>query len=136
MKRPPGVGLLMTIAVACLLSTGCEPPNVGVSEAPIEILGETEGHGRAAHAGDLVCIDYRVLLPDGSEILRDDEFCFFLGAGAVIAGFDEGIPGMRRGGKRVITCPPHKHWGSIGYGEGKIPPNTPLTLHIELKSIE
>jgi FKBP-type peptidyl-prolyl cis-trans isomerase len=45
---------------------------------------------------------------------------------------------MRPGGKRVIRCPPHKHWGSIGYGEGKgrIPPHTTLTLHIDLKSIE
>jgi FKBP-type peptidyl-prolyl cis-trans isomerase len=138
MKRPAGIRLIMAIAAACLSCTGCEPPNIAINETPVTIAGDVKGHGRAARPGDIVCIDYRVLLPDGTEILRDEDFCFHLGAGAVIAGFDEGIPGMRPGGRRVIQCPPHKHWGSRGYGEGKsrIPPNTTLSLHIELKSIE
>ena len=138
MKRSPGAILFTAIVAACLCGTGCEPPNIAISETPIAVVGDTEGHGRPARPGDIVCIDYRVLRPDGTEILRDEEFCFHLGAGVVIAGFDEGIPGMRPGGKRVIQCPPHKHWGSTGYGRGEntIPPNTTLTLHIELKSVE
>jgi len=128
--------VLAGVAGAGLLSGGCNPPDVKVKESPIEIVGETIGHGREARAGDVVCIDYRVLLPDGEEVLRDEKFSFTLGAGAVIAGFDDSIPGMRPGGKRIIRCPPHKHWGSIGYGDGAIPPHTTLTLHIKLISIE
>jgi len=125
-------------AVACPWLGGCRPTEVKVSETPIRIVEETVGRGRAAEAGDVVCIAYRVTLPDGTELLKDDEFCFTLGAGAVIAGFDETIPGMRRGGRRVADCPPHKHWGRIGYGKGgkQIPRNTHLMLDVRLTSIQ
>ena len=43
---------------------------------------------------------------------------------------------MRVGGERTVTCPPHKHWGRNGYGDGAVPPNTPLTLEIKLVSVE
>jgi FKBP-type peptidyl-prolyl cis-trans isomerase len=125
--------LAIGLTLACL---GCEPPTVAVEETPITVAGEREGRGRAASPGDVVCIDYRVLMPDGSELMRDRNFCFQLGGGAVIAGLDDGVVGMRRGGRRVIKCPPHKHWGRAGYGNGAVPPNTTLTLHVELKSID
>ena len=122
--------------MALMLPLGCNPPDVTVEESPIKITGETIGRGPEAQVDDVVCIDYRVLLPDGSELLKDQDFCFTLGAGAVIAGIDDAIPGMRVGGKRVVKCPPHKHWGSAGYGGGTVPPNTTLTLHIRLVSVD
>ena len=73
--------VLAGVAGAALLSGGCDPPDVKVKESPIEIVSETIGHGREARAGDVVCIDYCVLLPDGEEVLRDDEFSVTLGAG-------------------------------------------------------
>jgi FKBP-type peptidyl-prolyl cis-trans isomerase len=131
--RPAAAGLLATALIA---APGCEPPNVAVEETPITVAGEREGAGSPAAPGDIVCIDYVVLRPDGSELMSDEDFCFELGGGAVISGLDDGVVGMRPGGRRVIKCPPHKHWGRAGYGDGAVPPNTPLTLHIELKSIE
>jgi FKBP-type peptidyl-prolyl cis-trans isomerase len=136
MKRWNRIAVLSLVAAVCLWPAGCEPPTIAVTETPIQVTEETTGHGRAARAGDIVCIDYRVLLSDGQEILREEDFRFHLGVGAVIAGFDEGIPGMQPGGKRIVRCPPHKHWGSTGYGKGKIPPHSTLTLHIKLNSIE
>jgi FKBP-type peptidyl-prolyl cis-trans isomerase FkpA len=124
----------MMLAAAALGPGGCDPPPLAVEETPIKYDDETIGRGTAAKAGDLVCIDYDVLLPDGQSVMREDDFCFYLGAGAVIAGLDEGLPGMRPGGRRTVQCPPHKHWGR--QGQGGIPPNTTLTLRIKLISIE
>ncbi len=121
-------------ALLCL--PGCEGPEIEIHETPIDVAGETVGTGKVARVDDIVCIDYRILTPDGSEFMKADDFTFTLGRGAVIAGFDDAIPGMRVGGKRVIKCPPHKHWGRAGYGDGEVPPNTTLTLHIKLNSIE
>jgi FK506-binding nuclear protein len=133
---PISVAGVLLLAGVSLTSAGCEPPNVTVEETPITVAGERVGHGQAAAPGDVVCVNYRVLMPDGAELMRDDDFRFQLGGGAVISGLDEGVVGMRPGGRRVITCPPHKHWGRAGYGNGAVPPNTTLTLHIELKSID
>jgi len=100
------------------------------------VVSETVGKGRRAKEGDVVTIAYRAALPDGSTLLEDDEFVFRLGAEAVIAGVDEGVAGMRTGGKRVVECPPHKHWGRAGYGNGAVPPDTPLTLYLRLLDID
>jgi FKBP-type peptidyl-prolyl cis-trans isomerase len=116
--------------------TGCDSPDVEVSETPIEVASEQIGRGRQARQDDVVAIDYRVCLPDGSELLREKDFRFTLGRGAVISGIDEAVDGMRVGGRRTVICPPHKHWGRAGYGDGAVPPHTDLTIHIKLVSIE
>ncbi len=129
---------IIPIAALCavILVPGCEGPDVAVKPTPITVISETIGRGRQAENGDVVCIDYRLLFPDGTELMKEKDFGFILGGGSVIAGIDEAVTGMRKGGSRVVDCPPHKHWGSAGYGDGKIPPNTRLTIHVRLVSVE
>ncbi len=126
---------ILALAVAGRLA-GCGAVDPTVSETPVKTLSEKVGFGHAAVAGDLVTISYRVLLPDGREVLSDRHYSFELRRGAVIAGIDDAVEGMRRGGKRVVECPPQKHWGRAGYGKGAIPPNTTLTIHIELLTVK
>lgn len=130
--------LLGQLAMAALLICvvcGCDGPVIEIDEAGLTILENEEGAGEAARKGDTVTISYRAALPDGKVVLRDDEFSFILGRGAVIRGLDEGVLGMKAGGRRVIDCPPHRHWGRGGYGDGAIPPNTNLHITVQLLDI-
>ena len=129
--------LWSVLAVIPLVSLGCEDPVVGVDELQIRVTRERIGQGRGAKVGDIVCIDYEMLTADGRRIQRARDFCFELGAGAVIEGLDEAVQGMSLRGERTVICPPHKHWGRNGYGSrGQIPKGANLTLEIWLRSIE
>ncbi|MHC4106718.1 MAG: FKBP-type peptidyl-prolyl cis-trans isomerase [Planctomycetota bacterium] len=124
------------LVVLALVLAGCSDPDLNVQEAPIKILSDVPGTGWAAEPGDLVTISYRALLPDGSELLSASSYQFELGADAVIIGVDEAVTGMQVQGRRVVKCPPHKHWGAKAYAGGAVPADTPLTLQIELLAIE
>jgi peptidylprolyl isomerase len=65
---------------------------------------------------------------------RNDTFGFRLGAGQVIAGWDEGVAGMKLGGRRRITIPPHKGYGASGAG-GVIGPNETLVFVVDLLGV-
>ena len=95
------------------------------------------GTGATAAAADLVTVNYVGTLTNGtkfdSSYDRNQPYTFRLGAGQVIAGWDQGLVGMKVGGKRRLTIPP-----SLGYGSqanGPIPPNSTLIFEIELLSI-
>lgn len=125
--------LALAAAVALPLA-GCDGPGpIGVGETTAKVLRERAGTGRAARSGDRVCVRYRVRLPDGREVIAGDRSCFTIGEGGVIEGIDEAVRGMRLGGERVVACPPQQHWGRQGYGP--IPPNTTITIELELRSI-
>lgn len=115
---------------------GCDAPVIDLGAPPVRVEEDREGSGRIATAGDIVTIDYEIFLPDGTAVLSDTRFRFQLGAGAVISGIDEAVEGMRVGGHRTIRCPPHRHWGRQGYGNGLIPPNTVLTIELSLLRVE
>jgi FKBP-type peptidyl-prolyl cis-trans isomerase FkpA len=95
----------------------------------------TEGTGPAAKAGDSVEVHYTGWLSDGtkfdSSLDRRQPFGFQLGAGRVIRGWDEGVAGMKVGGKRKLVIASALAYGPRGAG-GVIPPNADLTFEVEL----
>ncbi len=97
-----------------------------------------EGTGGAAAAGDSVEVHYTGWLTDGSKFDSSHDrrrpFAFKLGAGQVIKGWDEGVAGMKVGGKRKLRIPPGLGYGSRGAG-GVIPPNAELIFEVELLGI-
>jgi FKBP-type peptidyl-prolyl cis-trans isomerase FkpA len=99
----------------------------------------TVGTGAEAKAGDTVVVHYTGWLTDGtkfdSSVDRNQPFSFTLGAGRVIAGWDEGVAGMKIGGKRKLTIPAELGYGSRGAG-GVIPPNATLIFDVELLEIK
>jgi hypothetical protein len=107
------------------------------SDGALGIQDLVLGTGATAATNDVVTVNYVGALTNGtkfdSSYDRNQPFTFRLGAGAVIAGWDQGVVGMRVGGKRRLTIPP-----TLGYGSqvnGPIPANSTLVFEIELLSI-
>lgn len=96
------------------------------------------GTGPAAASGDKVRVHYTGTLLDGtkfdSSLDRGEPFEFTLGQGMVIKGWDEGVAGMKKGGKRKLTIPSDKAYGKRG-SPPKIPPDAPLVFEVELVEI-
>jgi FKBP-type peptidyl-prolyl cis-trans isomerase FkpA len=97
------------------------------------------GEGAAATAGIEVTVHYTGWLTDGKKFDsskdRDDPFVFPLGGGRVIRGWDEGVQGMKIGGRRKLTIPPALGYGARGAG-GVIPPNATLVFEVELLAVD
>ena len=96
------------------------------------------GAGAAAAAGQQVTVHYTGWLTNGTKFDsskdRGDPFIFPLGAGRVIKGWDEGVQGMKIGGKRKLTIPPALGYGTRGAG-GVIPPDATLVFEVELLGV-
>lgn len=96
------------------------------------------GTGRAAHAGDDIVVHYVGKLDNGRQFdssrARQDPLDFALGAGDVIKGWDEGIAGMKVGGRRKLHIPARLAYGEHGLA-GIIPPGATLLFEIELLEI-
>lgn len=98
------------------------------------------GEGVEAKKGDTVAVNYTgTLLENGkkfdSSYDRNEPIRFKLGAHQVIEGWEEGIQGMKKGGKRVLVIPPEQAYGKTGYPP-VIPPNATLRFEVELVGIE
>ena len=97
------------------------------------------GSGAEAVAGQTVEVHYRGMLENGKQFDasydRGKPFTFPLGRGQVIKGWDEGVQGMKVGGKRKLVIPPELGYGSRGAG-GVIPPNATLIFEVELLDIK
>jgi len=93
------------------------------------------GDGTVAESGMVASVHYTGWLTDGtkfdSSVDRGQPFSFRLGGGEVIRGWDEGVKGMRVGGKRKLVIPPDMGYGERGAG-GVIPPNAWLVFDVEL----
>ena len=95
------------------------------------------GDGAIAGSGQVVVVNYRGTLENGKEFDSSygrGPFSFPLGAGRVIKGWDEGVAGMKVGGKRKLVIPPDLAYGTRGAG-GVIPPNATLIFEVELLDV-
>lgn len=96
------------------------------------------GTGAEAVAGKRVTVHYRGTLTSGKQFDasydRMEPFTFKLGAGQVIKGWDQGVAGMKIGGKRKLTIPPELGYGARGAGN-VIPPNATLVFEVELLEV-
>jgi len=108
----------------------------GMTTTPsgLQYRDDKVGDGQEAKAGDHVSVHYTGTLTDGKKFDssrdRGQPFQFALGAGQVIRGWDEGVAGMKVGGRRTLVIPP-----GLGYGArpvGPIPPNSTLVFDVEL----
>ena len=114
-------------------------PNAPFSQTDVRV-----GGGAAAASGNTIVVNYTGWLYDSTKAenkglqfdtsIGTTPFEFILGQGVVIAGWDQGLPGLRVGGLRRLVIPP-----SLGYGaarRGPIPPNTGLVFDVELIEIK
>lgn len=97
------------------------------------------GDGEEAVTGRTAVVHYTGWLPDGrafdSSRDRGQPFPVELGAGRVIQGWDDGVPGMREGGRRILVIPPELAYGATGTPGGPIPPNAVLIFDVELLEV-
>ena len=116
------------------------------TETGLVIIQRARGIGSMAVPGNPVTVHYSGFLLDtnqpeskgnkfDSSRDRDEPFRFTLGAGDVIAGWDEGVAGMKVGGARTLIIPPQLAYGTRGY-PGIIPPSATLIFEVELLGVE
>ena len=153
-RRNQRIGLILIVVLAlAAIVWGLLLPNTGQEESPLNLSNaevittasglmyqdDVIGSGAEALAGDSVAVHYTGYFADGSifdsSVERGVPFTFVLGTRGVIAGWDEGVAGMRVGGVRILTVPP-----ALAYGPGgappTIPPNTTLIFRVELLNVE
>ena len=102
------------------------------------------GDGATAKAGNKVTVNYTGWLNENgakgkkfdSSLDRNQPFQFTLGAHQVIPGWDEGVAGMKVGGKRTLIIPPELGYGTRGAGGGAIPPNATLIFDVDLLQVQ
>ena len=147
MKKLVATVALTLAAVTACAQTGAPP---AAAAAPVEVKDlvkkdTKEGAGKAAEKGKAVSVHYTGWLYDAaapeqkgkkfdSSLDRQIPFGFILGAGKVIKGWEEGVVGMKEGGKRTLVIPASLGYGDRGAG-GVIPPGATLLFEVELLKI-
>lgn len=112
----------------------------GMTTTPsgLQYRDDKVGDGQEAKAGDHVAVHYTGTLTDGKKFDssrdRGQPFQFVLGGGMVIRGWDEGVAGMKIGGRRTLVIPPELGYGSRAMGN-VIPANSTLVFDVELLGI-
>ena len=116
---------------------GAEGKEVTTSSG-LQYIDLKVGTGPTAQAGQTVSVHYTGWLENGkkfdSSVDRGQPFSFPLGAGRVIKGWDDGVQGMKVGGKRKLIIPSNLGYGARGAG-GVIPPNATLIFEVELLGV-
>jgi FKBP-type peptidyl-prolyl cis-trans isomerase len=135
------VGAVVVLQGSTSNSSGGSSPSPtvqGDAAGELKSTDEVVGTGAEAVTGKTVAVHYTGTLDDGTKFDssrdRNEPFEFTLGAGEVIKGWDQGVVGMKVGGKRKLVIPPH-----LGYGNqanGKIPANSTLNFDIELLEVK
>jgi FKBP-type peptidyl-prolyl cis-trans isomerase len=110
------------------------------TESGLQYWDITEGTGKVAKEGDGVRVHYTGWLTTGkkfdSSVDAGRPFTFVLGNGEVIKGWDEGVAGMKVGGKRQLRIPADLGYGENGTPDGTIPPNSTLIFDVRLLSVQ
>ena len=147
--------VLVLVFVSCAAAVACgsspTPQSADTSMADssittLQIVDTASGAGAEARPGRVVSVHYTGWLYDASKADkkgpkfdsskdRNEPFEFPLGGGQVIRGWDEGVAGMKVGGKRTLTIPPDMGYGARGAG-GVIPPNATLLFEVELLDVK
>jgi FKBP-type peptidyl-prolyl cis-trans isomerase FkpA len=139
-----GIILIVLAVIGYFAFTALQNKNSSSGQATttssgLQVIDEAVGSGQEAKTGDTVSVNYTGWLADGtkfdSSYDRNQTFDFTLGAGNVIKGWDEGVVGMKVGGKRKLIIPPDLAYGASGYPP-VIPANATLTFEIELVAIK
>ena len=143
-----GLGLIAFVVVISVYSTMVKDgkkdsffdPDIDVitTESGLEYQDQVLGDGAMAGPGSIVAVHYTGWLTDGSKfdssVDRGIPFEFQLGAGNVIQGWDEGVVGMKEGGKRLLIIPYQLGYGERGVGDA-IPPMATLIFEVELLTV-
>jgi FKBP-type peptidyl-prolyl cis-trans isomerase FkpA len=148
MLRTTAIGLALALSLAACErhKPAAEAPPLQADSSPVAFqkIDTAVGTGKTAGAGQRVTVHYTGWLyapnaPDHHGVQFDssrgrEPFTFRLGSGGVIPGWDQGVDGMKVGGKRTLVIP-----ASLGYGSdgaGPIPPNANLIFDVELLDVE
>ncbi len=134
--------VVMATALVFTMTENSDAQDTITTSSGLRYIDHEAGAGEKAKAGDSVVVHYTGwLYNDGekgnkfdSSRDRNQPFSFPLGAGRVIGGWDEGVAGMRPGGKRTLIIPPALGYGARGAG-GVIPPNATLMFDVELLEV-
>lgn len=114
-------------------------PTIMTTTNELQIIDISVGTGQEAKAGDTISVNYLGNLEDGtkfdSSYDRGQAFTFTLGVGQVIQGWDQGVQGMKVGGKRKLIIPAKMAYGERGAGD-VIPPGATLVFEVELVAVK
>ncbi|MFL7808306.1 MAG: FKBP-type peptidyl-prolyl cis-trans isomerase [Anaerolineae bacterium] len=142
---PPDATIVLDVELLDIMEgapagpTEVDPADYVVTDSGLKYYDLAEGMGPTAEIGERVQVHYTGWLEDGtkfdSSLDRGEPFSFILGSGQVIQGWDEGVAGMKVGGRRQLVIPPDLGYGSAGAGE-VIPPDATLIFEIELLTIQ
>lgn len=143
----PLTRLVFVVLLGLTLAACTDPgPPPGGTVAELQRIDNTVGIGPVATSGSEVTVHYTGWIYDerrpdkrgekfDSSVDRGEPFDFLLGAGRVIRGWDDGVAGMRVGGKRTLVIPSYMAYGREGAG-GVIPPNASLVFDVELLAVK
>ncbi len=134
------INKIVIIFVIFIISCGSNEGNMQKLENGLLIEDIVVGDGNEAKDHNKVVVNYTGTLENGSVFDSSlkpgrDPFTFTLGVGSVIKGWDQGVKGMKVGGKRKLVIPPELGYGDQGAGN-VIPPNTTLYFEVELLEVE
>ena len=148
MKKDFWAALALTAVagLVCAVPAARAEDKVVTTDSGLKYIDTKVGDGATAKAGDTVVVHYTGWLTTDegktkgkkfdSSVDRGKPFSFSLGAGRVIKGWDEGVAGMKVGGKRTLIISPDLGYGKDGTPGGPIPGNATLLFEVELLDIK